>query len=213
MRLKMRALIKWMSWYLISSSRIRFVTSTFLVATLHAAIILPFAQKVPPPLRPMQKPITVTTTIVKKPKLIQKKVVPKKRKVVPVTRKVRKKKAPVKKIIKKVSIPKKQPLSVPRVVTPKSVAQPKEKVKQIYMQSLLSLLAESFELPEIGTVLAKLTIQKDGSLKNLAIVKSESIKNSAYIENHLRQLDLPPFNGELKQYDEETFEITFRNKL
>ena len=202
-----------MSWYLTSNSKLRLAITTIFVLAVHGALLLPFAGKKAPPLRPLSKPIAVKTTIVKKPKLVQKKAAPKKRKVVPVKRKA-KKKALVKKkkVVKKAKAPPK-PLTIPRIVTPKSIEKPKEEVKQIYMQSLLGLLAESFELPEIGSVLAKLTIKKDGSLKNLAIVKSESIKNSAYIENHLRQLDLPTFNGELQQFDEETFEITFRNKL
>lgn len=110
---------------------------------------------------------------------------------------------------------KKEPLgkitSIPKALTPKSIEPEIQEAHTGYLEEVLSLFHETLELPEVGSVIAKLELSKEGTFLSFTILSSQSAKNAVYLENHLPQLSYPPFNGSLTNMERESFEITFRN--
>lgn len=75
-------------------------------------------------------------------------------------------------------------------------------------ESLVSFLHSSLNLPEFGEVTIQLTVKKDGTVAQLKVMKSESKKNKAYLEQHLPLLKFP-----LVLENEKTFTLTFCNEI
>jgi colicin import membrane protein len=83
----------------------------------------------------------------------------------------------------------------------------------LYQELLISIFHEQLELPELGEVTLKVTIHKDGSIRNVVVVAAESLKNRTYLQENLPLLHLPkPATGTFSG-DEHTFLITFSHAL
>lgn len=83
----------------------------------------------------------------------------------------------------------------------------------LYQDLLIATFHEQLQLPEHGEVTLKVTIHKDGSVRKVAVVRAESAKNRAYLQEHLPLVHLPkPPPGTFAQ-DEHTFLITFSHSL
>ena len=74
----------------------------------------------------------------------------------------------------------------------------------------MDFLHSALDLPDFGEVKMQITVQKDGRVVKVVVLKAESEKNKGYLETHLRQMKLPPLSGSTH---EETFTITFCNEL
>jgi type IV secretory pathway VirB10-like protein len=104
---------------------------------------------------------------------------------------------------KEYSAPKLQ-LDVPQIETSFSVFAG----NQTQEESLVGFLHSSLNLPEFGEVTIQLTMKKDGTVARLVVVKAESKKNKAYLEQHLPLLKFP-----LILENEKTFTLTFCNEI
>lgn len=81
-----------------------------------------------------------------------------------------------------------------------------------YETELISFLRSQLSLPEVGEVQMKLTLQNNGVLVTMEIIRAESSKNQEYLKAALPTLHLPRFMGALAKIKEETFVITFSNE-
>lgn len=223
MQLKMQALRRWILLWLLNNPPLRIILVSLLVCYLHFSLFVAIVHQKPAPVIP-KKRIAVRTVEVAPQKVVVHRtataVKPKK-----VAASVRKKPSNGKKkdlykklekqissIAKPIKKPEKGKLAhVPKSITPKKVEQVVEEVHTAYLEEVLSLFHDSLELPEIGTVTAKVELSKEGTFLSCTILSSQSAKNAVYLQNHLPQLSYPPFNGSLTNKERESFEITFRN--
>lgn len=80
-----------------------------------------------------------------------------------------------------------------------------------YEEALISHLQSSLNLPEFGEVKIELTLEADGRVAKMIVLKAESVKNREYLEHTIPFLRFPPLKEEaLKQ---KTFRLTFCNDL
>ena len=79
----------------------------------------------------------------------------------------------------------------------------------IYQDILVRHLKENLRLPGFGKVTLKLSLQKNGGVTNIEVIQTESDKNRNYLSDSLKTLSFPPFQGDLDDFDEQTFLITF----
>jgi outer membrane biosynthesis protein TonB len=77
-----------------------------------------------------------------------------------------------------------------------------------FHESLIAHLHEALNLPEYGEVKIQLTLNPDGSVAKVAVLKSESEKNRGYLEKSLPHLQFPPLRG-----SQQTFTLTFCNEI
>ena len=75
-------------------------------------------------------------------------------------------------------------------------------------EGLAGFLHSSLHLPEFGEVTIQLTVKRDGTVARLVVLKTESKKNRAYLEQHLPVLKFP-----LILEGEKTFTLTFCNEI
>ena len=75
-------------------------------------------------------------------------------------------------------------------------------------EGLVGFLHSSLNLPEFGEVTIQLTMKRDGTVARLVVLKAESKKNKAYLEQHLPLLKFP-----LILENEKTFTLTFCNEI
>lgn len=107
---------------------------------------------------------------------------------------------------------------VTRSPTKYSVSLPALKIDQFasedgkYETKLVSFLRSQLTLPEVGEVEMKLTLQNNGVLVTMEVIRAESSKNTEYLKVRLPTLHLPHFMGALAKIQEETFVITFSNE-
>jgi hypothetical protein len=80
-----------------------------------------------------------------------------------------------------------------------------------YGPLLVETLQTQLQLPEMGDVRAKLTIQAPGRLLFLEILDTKSFKNAEWLKNQLPLLELPCFNDFEITDAKLEFTITFRN--
>lgn len=81
-----------------------------------------------------------------------------------------------------------------------------------YPGILAAVLYEALKLPELGEVQIQLTLQQDGTVVKLNVLKTESQKNKAYLETHLPHIRCPRFEGAYSKKKEHTFTLTFCNE-
>jgi hypothetical protein len=80
-----------------------------------------------------------------------------------------------------------------------------------YTEALASFLERHFILPERGEVMANLTIQPDGLVTSVEIIKTENQKNSDFLKKHLHQSSFPCFNEFGFVAKQLNITITFKN--
>jgi len=228
----MQALKRWTLLWLLNNPPVRTILVSLLVCYIHFSVIIDVLHSKPAPITPKKRIAVRTIEVQPEKKVVTKTVVA--RSAVKNPKKAVKK-APAKKVVKKTVPKKKQELYsklekqintlskpikkedsgkitvLPKTLTPKSTEKAPEELHAAYLEEVLSLLYESLELPEVGSVKAKVELGKEGTFLSITIVTSQSAKNAAYLQNHLPQLSYPPFNGSLTGKERETFEITFRN--
>lgn len=79
-----------------------------------------------------------------------------------------------------------------------------------YRDELGARLKKLLKLPEHGEVKIKLTLDKMGKFIRVDIVNAESDKNKKYIENTIKTLTFPSFQGAFQNLPEYTFSITLK---
>lgn len=79
-----------------------------------------------------------------------------------------------------------------------------------YQSSLAAYLQQSLNLPEYGEVKIQITLNQNGSVAKLVVLKTESEKNRKHLETSLPHLRFPRLEGKKKQ---ETFVVTFCNEI
>jgi len=82
-----------------------------------------------------------------------------------------------------------------------------------YRDVLINRLRTSLKLPEFGEVKIILTIRRDGNVRNMSIVNTESITNKNYVEKVLPLFVFPPFGMFFKGEDSRTFSIVLSNDI
>jgi len=78
-----------------------------------------------------------------------------------------------------------------------------------YGQLLIDELKNSLKLPQVGEVRLKLTLEKNGRVVDVEVLQSESEANKGYLLGNLQKMTFPPFVDSLKDYDQQTFLLTF----
>lgn len=79
-----------------------------------------------------------------------------------------------------------------------------------YRDELAQLLKAHLRLPELGEINLKLTIAKNGAIKTIEILSSESLSNRKYVEKTLPQHTMPPLGKQFGKVDSYTFTITMK---
>ncbi len=79
-----------------------------------------------------------------------------------------------------------------------------------YREELANRLQLLLRLPELGEINVKLTIQKNGTIKRLEILSSESLLNRKYVEKTLLQHTMPSLGKQFGNIEDYTFTITMR---
>lgn len=103
-------------------------------------------------------------------------------------------------------------LSLPSLLAPKNpVVQQEESGDESYGEFLIGYLQSALDLPEIGEVMARIEITRDGKLASCEILSSRSRKNSEFLKNRLPELSYPCFNDFRLDEPSLQFTITFRN--
>ncbi len=80
-----------------------------------------------------------------------------------------------------------------------------------YTDLLVSHLHQYLTLPEYGEVKIQLSLQQDGTVGKIVVLKAESEKNKKYLESNLPRLRFPRFEGSYAKKKESTFILTFCN--
>lgn len=111
--------------------------------------------------------------------------------------------------------------TLPKVVTALQVDAPSSiqfegtggftKTEINYRDKMEAFLKGALRLPEFGEVEIKLTLSQKGKVTKVTIVKTKSVKNSAYIERTLPNLIFPPFDHLFEGASEHTFTIMLHN--
>lgn len=83
--------------------------------------------------------------------------------------------------------------------------------ENLFVATLVQCLQETLDLPEFGSVKVELVLRRDGSFVKMKVLHSESEKNKKFLEQELKTVSFPPFNGNLKNEKEHLFVITFCN--
>ncbi len=83
--------------------------------------------------------------------------------------------------------------------------------ESLFVATLVQCLQETLDLPEYGSVKVELVLRRDGSFVKMKVLHSESEKNKKFLEQELKTVSFPPFNGNLKNEKEHLFVITFCN--
>lgn len=82
-----------------------------------------------------------------------------------------------------------------------------------YVSLLTEHLHASLHLPDFGEVKIELTLQQDGTVAKLKVLKTESEQNKKYLESRLPQLRFPHLTGSLAKKNEHSFILTFCNEI
>lgn len=79
--------------------------------------------------------------------------------------------------------------------------------KDDYISQLTLYLQQALTLPAYGEVKVQLTLQQDGSVVKVVVLKAQNEKNRVYLEKNLKTLKFSPLTQA-----EQTFTLTFYNK-
>lgn len=82
-----------------------------------------------------------------------------------------------------------------------------------YRDELAQRLKLQLKLPEYGSIKLKLTIAKNGKVKKVLILNSESQLNKQHVEKTLPLLSMPPFGSQFNGAEEYTFTINMSNDV
>ncbi len=82
-----------------------------------------------------------------------------------------------------------------------------------YADVLVHYLHHHLKLPEYGVVKIQLILQKDGFVKKLIVLQSESERNKKHLEQELPKMRFPDFGILLSGKKEQTFVLTFSNEI
>lgn len=80
-----------------------------------------------------------------------------------------------------------------------------------YKDEIAYRLKMALKLPDYGAVKIKLTLSRTGKVVKIEIVKSESNKNKAYVENKIPTLLFPSFGQKFQGEPHYTFEFLLQN--
>ncbi len=80
-----------------------------------------------------------------------------------------------------------------------------------WTEFLIGYLQQKLKLPDFGEVTIQLSVQGDGRVSSVRIVKSESTKNTKYLEENLTKIIIP--STYLKKNEINIFVLTFCNEL
>ena len=97
-------------------------------------------------------------------------------------------------IFKEESLSLSEELIVPAKVSINFSSSEKSAISDNYSKKLLEFFEERVALPEKGKAKIELTITSEGKAINIALLSSESKKNSAFLKKHLPNLVFPCFN-------------------
>ncbi|MEC7840525.1 MAG: hypothetical protein VX777_10855 [Chlamydiota bacterium] len=81
-----------------------------------------------------------------------------------------------------------------------------------YKNQLATRLRSLLQLPEYGDVEIMLSLARDGKVKTLKVIKSESSVNSRYVEETLPNMVFLPFGNSFEKNQVYTFHITLTNE-
>lgn len=81
-----------------------------------------------------------------------------------------------------------------------------------YRDELASRLKLLLSLPEYGEVKIKLTLDRNGKVSKVEVVKAENTANKKYVEKTLPTLKFPPFGNYFGDAETYTFLISLRNE-
>lgn len=82
-----------------------------------------------------------------------------------------------------------------------------------YEEVLIAHLRSHLQLPEFGEVKIKITLNKDGSVVKLSVLKTESERNKKHLETHLYTIQFPRLDVLGIKKPEQTFVLTFCNDI
>ncbi len=82
-----------------------------------------------------------------------------------------------------------------------------------YENHLIGYLRSILNLPEVGEVKIRLTLQNNGAFVKLQVLRAQSAKNRSYLEVELPHLHFPRLTGALSHEKQHIFVITFCNEL
>lgn len=102
---------------------------------------------------------------------------------------------------------------VPKTLGPLSIDKEPEPQVSAYQDELVSRLQLMLRLPDYGDVRVRLTLGRDGSVKRVEIVSSESLTNSAYVKDTLPSLRFAAFGSQYKGEKEHIFLLTLTNDM
>lgn len=91
--------------------------------------------------------------------------------------------------------PKRANLSVPTFTPSQALIEETFTDNPSYAQEIAAILQSSLDLPEFGSVKAKLDISALGTLISCEILDAKSQKNSLFLKKRLQELSFPCFNG------------------
>lgn len=168
----------------------------------------------PPPKSTIQAPPkSISKVPEKKTTSLAKKDIPKsapKQSLAPVNKKMEQLLASAKSQIDKIQSNKGQ-ISSQQLQVPKWKTQ--DEPSHSYQEQLVSFLKSTLCLPEHGQVDIQLTLERNGKIKKLKILSSDSKKNQAYIEEMMRDMNFPPFSLELQGSKEFTFHFQLSGNI
>ncbi|MDE3055806.1 MAG: hypothetical protein KGI80_03835 [Verrucomicrobiota bacterium] len=99
------------------------------------------------------------------------------------------------------------PLTLPTLLPAPSTSPPPSG----YTERIMEFLTQHLQLPEVGEVLVRLEIARDGTLLQLEILESKNATNSAYLKKRLPELAFPCFNEFALKEHSLLFTIAFHN--
>jgi colicin import membrane protein len=83
----------------------------------------------------------------------------------------------------------------------------------LYTDEISSRLKLLLKLPEYGSVTVKLTLKRNGEVKEVDIIKTLSDLNADYIKKCLSTIRFPGFGTAFERAEEHTFEIILENEV
>lgn len=102
-------------------------------------------------------------------------------------------------------------VSIPAVIEAGILQTTNNPSSQSYGTAFTAILQNNLDLPEFGTVTAKIEINPQGKITALEILDARSQKNSDFLKKRLQELTFPCFNEFGLSEKHLNFTVTFRN--
>jgi hypothetical protein len=102
-------------------------------------------------------------------------------------------------------------LPTPKWIPKLKIDEEFEGEESLFIATLIQCLQNTLDLPEFGEVKVELVLKCDGSFIKMKVLQSESERNKKFLEQELKTVSFPEFNGNLKNEKEHAFTITFCN--